>query len=67
MSTEEKEQQIIEILRRVNELAADAGDAFYDIAGEDLKRWDDIKTLIWSIRTTLDTMVESHAEEKHCR
>jgi hypothetical protein len=33
VSTEEKEQQVIEILDRVNEFAADAGDVFYDIAG----------------------------------
>jgi len=64
VSTEEKEQRVIELLTQINELAADAGDVFYDIAGEDLERWDEIRTLIWSIRTTLDIMAESHAEER---
>jgi hypothetical protein len=40
MSTKEKEDQVIEMLRQINDLAADAGDVFYDIAGKDLERWD---------------------------
>jgi hypothetical protein len=36
MSTEEKERRVIEILAQINEVAADAGDVFYDIAGKDL-------------------------------
>jgi len=67
MSTKEKELQVIELLDRVNGLAADAGDVFYDIAGKDLGRWDEIRTLISSIRATLDIMVKSHAEERHYR
>jgi len=63
MSTEEKEQLVIEILGRVNDLAADAGDVFYDLAGKDLARWDDIRTMIYSIKFTLDTMHEILEEE----
>lgn len=67
MSTKDKEHQVIEMLGRVNELAADAGNVFYDIAGKDLERWDDIRTLISSIRATLDIMVKSHKEERRYR
>jgi hypothetical protein len=48
MNTEEKELHVIEMLRQINELAADAGDGFYDIAGKDLRQWDEIRTLIAS-------------------
>lgn len=64
MSTKEKEDQVIEMLSQINDLAADAGDVFYDIAGKELERWDEIRTSIWSIKTTLDMMVQSHAEER---
>jgi hypothetical protein len=64
MSTKEKEDQVIEMLRQINDLATDAGDVFYDIAGKDLERWDEIRTSIWSIKATLDMMVQSHAEER---
>jgi hypothetical protein len=62
MSTKEKEQRVIELLSQIKELAADAGDAFYDIAGKDLSRWDDIRGFISSIKLTLDIVLESHAE-----
>ena len=65
MSAKEKERQDIEMLRRVNDLAADAEDVFYDIAGKDLGWRDEIRTLIASIRATLDVMVKSRAEERH--
>ncbi len=67
MSTTKKEQQVIEILRRVNDSVADAGAIFYDIAGMDLENWDEIRRVIWSIKTTLDIMVASHKEEKRYR
>jgi hypothetical protein len=67
LSTEEKEQQFIEILGRINELAADAGDAFYDITGEDLQKWDEITASIFSIKETLYIIIESHQEEKRYR
>ena len=43
MSTREKEQRVIDLLTQINELAADAGDAFYDIAGKDLAKWKEIR------------------------
>jgi uncharacterized membrane protein len=61
------EQRVIEILEKVNDLAADAGDAFYDIAGEDLKDWDEIRVLIRSIQATLDNILQSHEEERRYR
>jgi len=64
MSTKEKEQRVIELLSEINELAADAGDAFYDIAGKDLARWDEIRGFISSIKLTLDIIVKSHKEER---
>jgi hypothetical protein len=67
LSTKEKEQQVIEILGHINELAADAGDAFYDIAGQDLEDWDEIRILIRSIKATLDIILKSHEEEKRYR
>lgn len=67
MSTEEKEQRVIELLTQINELAADAGGVFFDIAGEDLARWGDIRGFISSIKLTLDLMVETHEEERGYR